>query len=111
MNVKIQDLVFHKYREMIPEWALDYLVNGNDELLTKADRNEADDFLESFHKAHKNVVSIEYAPVVYDYDGNEIDSDEERYQRFEPQGCFTWSPAFGEPTNCYEYQITVICKE
>jgi hypothetical protein len=80
------------YEEKIPDYALSYLINGDNSGITSEDIKVIDDYMEEFYNEAESC------------NGNvviELTEDQE-------ESYFTWSPAFGLACNVYDCNIAIL---
>lgn len=84
------------YEERIPEYALNYVINGNDEGLTKNDIKLVDSFISQFYQeAHQLSIDtgIKHNVIV------SLESED---------SFFTWTPSFGLGCTVYDCKILIV---
>jgi len=83
----------YEFEEDIPEYALCYLVNGDDSGIEPEDKQNTDEFMEEFYT------------LAQEHNGNVV------IDWLEEESHFTWNPAFGLACNVITCNIVILVPE
>jgi hypothetical protein len=83
--------ILKSYIVKMPDYALPYLINGDDSGLNESDKIAIDNYMTQFYAELSDIND----QIIFDYD-----SELESY--------FTWNPAFGLTCNVVDFTIAIM---